>query len=86
MMMQHCLCLGGTLWAARETLEVPVVGIGETVFYITCIIGYKFSVITSGGAKDVSITWDLISRYGLESRCASVRAFPVSVLDVQIRI
>ncbi|GAG62445.1 unnamed protein product, partial [marine sediment metagenome] len=67
----------GGLWAAREILEVPVVGIGEAAFYIACLIGYKFSVITPGGAKDVSITWDLIRRYGVESRCASVQALPV---------
>ena len=70
------------LWAAREILEVPVVGIGEAAFHIACLIGYKFSVITTGGAKDVSITWDLIRRYGLESRCASVQVLPVSVLGV----
>lgn len=76
-------CAGDeALWAAREILEVPVVGIGEAAFYIACLIGYKFSVITTGGAKDVSIFWDLIRRYGLESRCASVQALPVSVLGV----
>jgi allantoin racemase len=76
-------CAGDeALWAAREILEVPVVGIGEAAFYIACLIGYKFSVITTGGAKDVSIFWELIRRYGLESRCASVQALPVSVLGV----
>lgn len=70
------------LWAAREILEVPVVGIGEAAFYIACLIGYKFSVITTGGSKSVSITWDLVRRYGLESRCTSVQALPVNVLDV----
>ena len=39
-------------------------------------------MITTGGAKGVSITWDFIRRYGLESRCTSIQAFPVSVLDV----
>ncbi|WP_432664824.1 aspartate/glutamate racemase family protein [Wukongibacter baidiensis] len=71
------------LQAARELLDVPVVGIAEAAYHSACLLGYRFSAIGTGGPEEISLTLETIRKYGLEIRCASVKALGIGVLGVQ---
>lgn len=60
------------LYAAREALPIPVLGIAESAMLMACTLGHRFSIITTP-ARYRPITTNLVRLYGLESRCASVR-------------
>jgi allantoin racemase len=65
--------------AARALAEAPVIGIGEAAFHVASLIARRFSVITTL-ARSVAVIEDNLLRYGLERRCARVRAADVPVL------
>lgn len=69
------------LWAAREALAVPVVGIAEAGMLTACLLGARFSILTTAG-RLVPVFRELAETYGLASRLASVRALERSPLDV----
>ncbi len=78
-------CFGDPgLFAAREIMKVPVIGIAEAAMLTACMLGYRFSILDV-----MQRTWpqleDLILRYGLKSRCASVRAVELSVLETETK-
>jgi allantoin racemase len=68
--------------AAREILKQPVVGIMEAALHLACMVGYSFSVITSGD-RAVTMFWRGIRALGLDSRCASVRSTHTPVLALE---
>jgi allantoin racemase len=68
------------LYAARELASVPVVGIAEASFLTALTLGHRFSVLTTLD-RGVPPIEDNITRYGLTSRCASVRATGLTVLE-----
>ena len=70
------------LQASREISQVPVVGIAEAAMLLACTVAYKFSII-SMPKRSLAATEELLRRYGLESRCASIRLIDVSVLDME---
>jgi len=77
-------CFGDPgLYASRELTESPVVGIAEASFLMACMLGYKFSILSSmdrfKAAKE-----ELLSKYGLVDRCASIRCANVHVLDFEM--
>lgn len=68
------------LFAARELVAAPVVGIGEAAYLYACNLGLTFSLITTL-PRDIPATRVRIAMHGLASRCASVRAAGVPVLE-----
>jgi len=68
--------------AAREMLNQPVVGIMEASLYLACAVGHTFSVISSGD-RAITLFWDAIKAFGIESRCASVRSTGTPVLALE---
>jgi allantoin racemase len=70
------------LHAAREISPVPVVGIAEASMHTACLVAHSFSVVTTLPRVKPGLE-ALVRRYGLESRCASIRATPLAVLDIE---
>ena len=69
--------------AARCAINMPVIGIGEAAFHMASLIAGKFSVVTTLSRSVPAIEHNL-TRYGLATRCAKVRASDVAVLDLEI--
>lgn len=65
--------------AARVLAAAPVVGIGEAAFHMASLIAGRFTVVTTLSRSVAAIEHNLL-RYGLERRCARVRAAEVPVL------
>ena len=70
------------LYAAREICPVPVVGIAEASMLMACNVAHTFSIVTVL-PRVIPMLHDVVRRVGLESRCASVRGTPLSVLDCE---
>lgn len=68
--------------AVRCVSNVPVVGIGEAGYHLAAILSNKFSVVTTLARSVPALEHNLV-RYGLASRCASVRASEVPVLELE---
>jgi allantoin racemase len=74
-------CFGDPgLFAARELTEAPVVGIAEASVLSAMTLGRRFSILTTLD-RGVPPLADLVRLHGVESRCASIRASDVTVLD-----
>jgi allantoin racemase len=71
-----------TIYAAREITDQPVLGIAEASMYIACMVGYKFSIVTTNNEWE-PLLWDAVHHYGLTSRCASVRTTGMAVLELE---
>lgn len=72
------------LEAARAIAKAPVIGIGEAGFHMATFVATHFSVVTTLALSIIPIEHN-IRRYGLESRCGSVRAAGVPVLALEER-
>jgi allantoin racemase len=70
------------LVAARELLEIPFVGPAQASMHLAAMLGHKFSFLTVF-EQDVPAFEDLVARYGLSTRLASVRAFNIPVLSLE---
>jgi len=69
------------IYSMRELLDCPVVGPLESSLALSSLIGDMFSLVTildSGIPK----TWTTLRKYGVDHRCASVRAINAHVLDM----
>jgi allantoin racemase len=69
------------LFAAREIADVPVLGIAEASMLTACTLAHRFSVVTVI-PRIVPMLHDLVRRYGMESRCASIRSSGLGVLEL----
>ncbi len=69
--------------AARCMASAPVLGIGEAAFHAASFLAGKFSVVTTLARSIPAIEHNLV-KYGLDSRCARIRASEVPVLDLEI--
>jgi len=67
------------LEAARCCARGPVIGIGEAAFHLAALIAHRFSVVTTLSRSIAPIEGNLM-KYGLDRRCARVRACEVPVL------
>ena len=76
----HCFGDPG-LRAAKEKLNIPIVGINESSIHIASILGNKFSIISPN--PTLGMTNDKIKLYGFEHKCASIRSIRISVLDLE---
>jgi allantoin racemase len=70
------------LYAAREVSPVPVVGIAEASMLMACTVAHRFSVV-SVISRIRPLIEDVVARYGLTDRCASVRTTSLAVLDIE---
>ena len=68
--------------AARCSMDAPVIGIGEAAYHAASFLSCKFSVITTLGRSVPGIEANLV-RYGLNVRCARVRATEIPVLALE---
>jgi allantoin racemase len=68
--------------AARCIVDAPVIGIGEAGFHLASLIAVRFSVVTTLSRSIPAIEANL-TKYGLASRCAKVRASEVPVLELE---
>ena len=76
-------CFGDPgLPAARELSSVPVVGIAEAAMLTACTVAHRFSIVTVLPRVRPFLE-DVVRYHGLESRCASIRTTPLSVLDCE---
>jgi len=63
----------------RELTEKPVIGIGEASMLFALPLGHKFSIL-SLKRKKIPQKEDLVRKYGLENRCASIRITGLGVI------
>lgn len=78
-------CFGDPgLRAAKETLNIPVVGINEPAVHMASMLGDKFSIMAVGPELvNLGMLTDKLKLYGLESRCASIRFLAMPVLELE---
>ena len=63
----------------RELTKKPVIGIGEASIIFALPLGHKFSIL-SLKRKKIPQKEDLVKKYGLENRCASIRVTGLGVV------
>ena len=66
----------------QELLDVPVVDITEAAAHVACLLGHKYSVITTLD-RTLPLIEDRLMLAGLMARCASVRSSGLSVLQLE---
>jgi len=75
-------CFGDPgLDAAREVAAGPVVGMAEAAFHAATLVGRSFSVVTTL-ARTIGQAEHLVHSYGFSSRCRSIYACEVPVLEL----
>lgn len=74
--------------AAKEALDIPVVGDLEAVLHYASLVGRRFSLLLPGytagrmlGADASRDIEDLVRMYGFESKLASMRSVPANCLE-----
>ena len=72
------------LEAARCCARGPVVGIGEAAFHLASLIAHRFSVVTTLSRSIAPIEANLM-KYGLDRRCARVRARGLADTELRVR-
>lgn len=78
--MISCMADPG-LWEARCVVDIPVLGTMETTLPIAMLMGRKFSLIATDRIWAPQAE-ALITKYGLWSRCASVRDIGITACDL----
>lgn len=70
------------LLAARELLDIPVVGMTEAGIATACLLGTRFGLVTFGTP---GIYAELVGQQGLSGRCAGIRPIKASAVDAYQR-
>jgi allantoin racemase len=70
------------LEAARSLASAPVIGIGEAAYHVASLLAHRFSVVTTLSRSIPALETNLL-KYGLDRRCARVRAAEVPVLELE---
>jgi allantoin racemase len=70
------------LEAARCRVGGPVIGVGEAAFHLASFVSHRFSVVTTLSRSIAPIETNLM-KYGLDRRCARVRACEAPVLALE---
>ena len=70
------------VYAAREITDKPVMGIAEAAMHMACMLGYKFSIVTTNKEWE-PLLWEGVKHYGLAEHCASVRSTGMAVLELE---
>ena len=75
------------LRAAKEKLDIPAVGLGESSYHLASMLGSSFSVITVGPPDLVATQCrrvrDHLKVYAIEHKCASVRSVAIPVVELE---
>jgi allantoin racemase len=66
----------------QELLDVPVVDITEAAGHLACLLGHRYSVVTTLD-RTVPLIEDRLLLAGLRDRCASVRSSGLGVLELE---
>ncbi len=66
----------------QEMVDVPVISITEAAAHLACLLGHRYSVVTTVHRAVRQIGERLLVA-GLSQRCASVRATGLGVLDLE---
>lgn len=69
------------LEAAREAADCPVLGIGQSAYFMSALLGRRFSVVTSLPIS-IPILEANVGAQGFGASCASVRASGLPVLEI----
>lgn len=67
------------LYALKEKLAIPVIGIAEASMSAALLLGYKFSIVAAV-PKAKAMMEQLVESYGLQSRLASVESLDLEIL------
>ena len=70
------------VYALREITTKPVLGIAEASIHLACLLGNKFSIVTTN-ERWGPLLQEAVRKYGVESRCASIRTTGLRVLDLE---
>ncbi len=71
-----------SVYAIREITEKPVLGIAEAGIYLSCMLGEKFSIVTTNERWE-PLLMEAVRKYGVEKKCASVRTTGMRVLELE---
>jgi len=78
-------CFGNPgLYAAREAVDIPVVGIGEAAITLGTMLGYRMGIIVEL-VHAVHRVWRTVKLMGMSERVATVRSANIPVLDMDQR-
>lgn len=72
------------LAAAREAVRIPVVGPAQASMHLAAMLSHRFSIVTTG-TNDILVVEELVARYRMTGRLASVRAIGIPVLEIGAR-
>jgi allantoin racemase len=71
------------IYAARENVNIPVIGAGEAAILMALMIGEGFSIVDPGPRKYVSyVPPEQVRKMGVTAHFVSVRGAGVAVLDI----
>ncbi len=70
--------------ALREITTKPVIGIAEASMQVAPLLGYKFSVVSTN-ERWKPLLESAVEKYGVKTRCASVRTTGLTPLDLEKR-
>jgi allantoin racemase len=70
------------LYPSREIADVPVIGIAEASMHLATFVSHRFSVVTILPRWKM-VMEEVIEKYGLASRCASIRCTDMEVLEFE---
>lgn len=78
-------CYGDpALRAAKEAVEIPVVGLGEASAIFALLLGHKFGILTAGPLESGAyLIMDNLKMYELDHKCVGVLSIGVPVLDLK---
>lgn len=68
------------IYALKEALSIPTLSMSETSMAVASTLGHKFTILTTL-KQFIPAQEDIVKMFGMESKCASVRAIDVSVQD-----
>lgn len=63
--------------AARELLDIPVMGLTESALHVACLLGGRFGAVTLS-ARSLVFLREQVALHGLDRRCAGLRAAPAT--------
>lgn len=69
------------LYALKESLSIPIIGIAESSIATASLIADNFSILTAS-KKAIPMMANMIRQYGHESKLTSIHALELSVLEV----
>lgn len=76
-------CFGDPgLDAARQLVEVPVVGIAEAAMHLATLSGRAFGIVTTL-SRTLGRAADLLDKYGMRHACVSMVGAGIPVLDLE---